>query len=66
MLPTKKQTQTKFKDQCDICGKFDYLKGCDDKCLCDNCRKTYIPPKEEKQLTIFDVMKEENYDMVRN
>lgn len=29
-----------FKDKCDECGKFDYLKGVDDKCLCPNCIKS--------------------------
>lgn len=26
-----------FKDQCDICNKFDYLKSFDNKCLCSEC-----------------------------
>ena len=28
-----------FKDQCDICNKFDYLKSFDNKCLCSECYK---------------------------
>lgn len=28
-----------FKDQCDICNKFDYLKSFDNKCLCFECYK---------------------------
>lgn len=27
----------KFKDQCDICGKFDYCQGFRDKVLCTKC-----------------------------
>lgn len=27
----------KFKDKCDECGNFDYLKGINGKCLC-NCQ----------------------------
>lgn len=41
-------TKTKFKDQCDQCKKFDYLKSYNGKCLCSQCR-----PKEEIQLTLF-------------
>ncbi len=25
-----------YKDKCDECGKFDYLKGINDRCLCSN------------------------------
>lgn len=28
-----------YKDRCDICGRFDYLKGKDNKCLCQDCLK---------------------------
>lgn len=54
-----KYQRNKFKDKCDICGKFDYLKGHENKCLCQNCI-TYaeIEPnlkKNLKQLTIFDM-----------
>lgn len=27
----------KFKDQCDLCMKFDYCKGFDEKVLCEDC-----------------------------
>jgi len=27
----------KFKDKCDICGEFNYLKGFNNKCLCPKC-----------------------------
>lgn len=49
-----KTTQTKFKDKCDECGKFDFLKGYNNKCLCENCRKQYEIPIQEKQLSLFD------------
>ena len=29
----------KYKDKCDICGRFDHLKGKDDKCVCQDCLK---------------------------
>lgn len=50
-----------FKDKCDECGKFDYLKGIDNKCLCPKCRKEIgatdnnVAIIEHKQLTIFDM-----------
>lgn len=28
----------RYKDKCDECGKFDYLKGINGKCLCSNCQ----------------------------
>lgn len=43
----------KFKDKCDSCGKFDYLKGIKGKCLCKNCADK-IKPINKKQMTIFD------------
>lgn len=50
-----------FKDSCDICGKFDYLKGINGKCLCSECRKEQNEEKnkknvkkEAKQLNILD------------
>ncbi len=53
--------KSKFKDQCDNCGKFDYLVGMDDKCLCYECRNNKniknnqkTIKKEQKQLTIYD------------
>lgn len=29
----------KYKDQCDICLKWDYCRGYQEKVLCDDCRK---------------------------
>ncbi len=50
-----------FKDQCDICNKFDYLKNFDNKCLCSECYKKLniknnkkIIKKEQKQLNLFN------------
>nr|DAJ59418.1 MAG TPA: protein of unknown function (DUF4428) [Caudoviricetes sp.] len=50
-----------FKDQCDICNKFDYLKSSDNKCLCSECFKKLniknnqkIIKKEQKQLNLFN------------
>lgn len=37
-----KETRNKkrlFKDKCDLCHKFDYLKSYDKKCLCCECLK---------------------------
>lgn len=28
---------SKFKDKCDRCAKFDYLKSCDNELLCSKC-----------------------------
>ena len=44
----------KFKDKCDNCKKFDYLKSQNGKCLCKCCRTKKI---EYKQMTIFDFLK---------
>lgn len=55
----------KFKDKCDNCGIFDYLKGINDKCLCLKCQNLCLNGKKDnnieniskynqKQLNIFD------------
>lgn len=31
--------ENSYKDKCDICGRFDHLKGKDGKCLCQACLK---------------------------
>lgn len=31
--------KSSYKDKCDICGRFDYLKGTDGKCVCQECLK---------------------------
>ena len=31
--------KTKFKDQCDICNQFKYLKGYNNYCICEDCEK---------------------------
>lgn len=50
-----KTIKPKFKDKCDECGKFDFLKGYNNKCLCENCRQKNKLPIEGKQLSIFDM-----------
>lgn len=45
----------KFKDQCDQCKKFDFLKSYNGKCLCKNCLNNVIPSKKQKQLTLFEL-----------
>lgn len=50
-----------YKDKCDECGKFDYLKVIDSRCLCSKCIKKEnnqnnqkIIKKEQKELNILD------------
>lgn len=53
-----------FKDQCDLCGKFDFLHGSNGKCICEKCFNRFYQKNDfndkklkktyEKQLTIFD------------
>lgn len=51
-----------FKDKCDKCGKFDYLKGINGKCLCSNCQNVInknqnnkkIVKKNKNELNILD------------
>ena len=39
---------SKYKDPCDKCGKFDYLKGYEDgKCYCPECLKQIQEEKEK-------------------
>lgn len=52
----------KFKDKCDECGNFDYLKGINGKCLCSNCQNKLnknqnikkTPKKNKNELNILD------------
>ncbi len=57
--------KNRFKDKCDMCGNFDYLRGYERKCLCQSCitfSKLNIESKKKlNQLTIFD-MEETNID----
>lgn len=43
--------QKKYKDKCDKCGKFNYLKGLNGKCLCSNC----INKIESKKIDIIKI-----------
>lgn len=67
--------KNRFKDKCDECGKFDYLKGINNKCLCPNCqdkvednvrqenREKSIENRDkilEIQLSIFDINNSQN------
>lgn len=36
---SKKINHSKFKDKCDICGKFDYLQGYNGICVCPKCKE---------------------------
>lgn len=36
-IESKEVKQSKFKDKC--CGKFDYLKGYNNLCICQKCRE---------------------------
>jgi len=36
---SEKIKQSKFKDKCDVCGKFDYLRGYNNICICQKCRE---------------------------
>jgi len=51
-----------FKDECDNCGKYDYLKGIDNKCLCPKCIElvnTKTGKIKSEQLNIFEEVKYE-------
>lgn len=37
-----------YKDKCDKCGKFDYLKGINGKCLCLNCKNIFNKQNNKK------------------
>lgn len=60
--------KNRFKDKCDECGKFDYLKGINNKCLCPNCQnKVKDNVRQENrdkileiQLSIFDINNSQN------
>lgn len=54
----------KYKDRCDKCGQFDYLKGYKGKCYCQKCinsmnqtteLKNYKIPLKMKQISLFDL-----------
>lgn len=38
-VESEKIKQSRFKDKCDVCGKFDYLRGYNNICICEKCRK---------------------------
>jgi len=53
-----------YKDKCDKCGRFDYLKGVNNnQCLCNKCMQNMM-----YQMSIFDMLKpqkNENKDVVQ-
>ena len=63
-----------FKDKCDECGTFDYLKGINNKCLCPKCYNVIYNVSQENreksidnrdkileiQLSIFDINNSQN------
>lgn len=40
--------ELKFKDKCDNCKEFNYLRGVEDKCLCEKCIEELTKKNEEK------------------
>jgi hypothetical protein len=41
--------ELKFKDKCDGCGTFNYLKGIEGKCLCEECITKISQPDKPKK-----------------
>ena len=37
-MTSKEKRMNNYKDKCDECGNFDYLKGINGRCLCSNCQ----------------------------
>lgn len=61
IMTLKEKRMNSYKDKCDECGNFDYLKGINGKCLCSECCKRQniennkkISKKEQKQLNLFE------------
>jgi len=67
---------TKFKDKCDECGNFDYLKGIKGKCLCLKCQKEALKSninneivenmqnsskKQQNELNILDFIEKDSH-----
>lgn len=60
-MTLKENKVNNFKDKCDECGNFDYLKGINGKCLCLNCQNILnkqnnkkISKKYKNELNILD------------
>lgn len=56
-----------YKDKCDECNEFGYLKGYENKCLCEKCIKELKRKTISKntninfmQFTIYDILRKEN------
>ena len=63
MITILKETKiNSYKDKCDECGIFNYLKGINGKCLCSNCQNKLnknqnikkIQKKNKNELNILD------------
>lgn len=52
-------SKKEFKDQCDLCNKFDYCRGFDDMILCQKCFKK-LKEKETRKKEISNRNKEGN------
>lgn len=55
-----KKLNNKFKDKCDNCNRFDYLKGYNDKCLCKKCLESIIIIEEKGKSYQLNLFKEAN------
>lgn len=51
-------TKKKFKDQCDVCGQFDFCKGSNGLLLCPKCLKSQ--KEEYKQKKFYSIAGELN------
>lgn len=38
IMTSKEKRMNNYKDKCDECGNFDYLKSINGRCLCSNCQ----------------------------
>ena len=58
IMTSKEKRMNSYKDKCDECGNFDYLKGINGKCLCSDCQNKLNNKKNQKnnknELNILD------------
>lgn len=50
IMTSKEKSKNSYKDKCDECGIFDYLKGINGKCLCSNCQNKINKNKDIKKI----------------
>ena len=48
IMTSKEKRMNSYKDKCDECGNFDYLKGINGKCLCSDCQNKLNNKKNQK------------------